>query len=109
MGGVEYLEISEVLSMMCTMDLRALDLARLRASIQDGFAGRLRCSPRIVRRNERNQRGPGNPALHLRQELALAGFLDVELEVQGGLFHALYFLRLNLHHSHNRMSYADFP
>ena len=63
----------------------------------------------IVRREERYQRGPGNDALQLLDERALAGFLQTELEVQGGLFHGPYFLRLNLQHLHKRVSYAEFP
>ena len=63
----------------------------------------------VVRRDKRHQRSPGNHALHLRQELALAGLLHTELEVQGGLLHALYFLRLDLHQAHKRVSYAEIP
>ena len=46
MRGAESLEISAVLSMVCTIDLRECDPARLRASIQAGFAGRLPDSER---------------------------------------------------------------
>lgn len=63
----------------------------------------------VIRRDECDQRSPGNDALHLLQKLALAGFLQAEIEVQGGLLHGLYFLRVDLHHSHKRMSYAEFP
>ena len=63
----------------------------------------------VVRRNERDQRGPGDNALHLRQKLALAGFLHTEIEVQGGLFHALYLPRPDSCHSYQRRSYAEFP
>ena len=40
------------------MDLRAHDLARLRASIQDGFAGRLRTTPCVSRMSACDDCGP---------------------------------------------------
>ena len=63
----------------------------------------------VVRRDKRDQRGPESHPLHLLQELAFAGFLHTEREVQGGLLHSLDFLRLDLHQSHKRLSYAEFP
>ena len=63
----------------------------------------------IVRRDKRDQHGAGNHALHLLQEFALARFFHAEIEVQGRLFHSPYFLRLDLHHPHNRLSYTEFP
>ena len=62
----------------------------------------------VERRNQRGQRSLGNDALHLLQEFALACFLKAQIEVQGGLFHGLHFLRLDLQHSHRRVSYAEF-
>ena len=46
----------------------------------------------VVRCNEADQLGPGNDLLHLLKEVALAGFLAVLTKVQGGLFHAMYFI-----------------
>ena len=43
---------------------------------------------------------PRHHKFHLVQELAFAGFLETELEVQGCLFHELDFLRRRLHQAH---------
>ena len=40
----------------------------------------------VVRGNEFDQRGPRHHLFHLLQELALAGFLHTEIEVQSSLF-----------------------
>ena len=69
----------------------------------------IRTTLEVTRRDKRDQRGPGNDVLHLLQELAFAGFLHTELEVQGGLLHGLDFLRLDMHQSHKRLSYAERP
>jgi hypothetical protein len=42
------------------------------------------------------------------QKIASAGFLQAEIDVPGGFFHGLYFLSLDSHHSHKRLTYADF-
>ena len=63
----------------------------------------------VIRRDKRYQRSPGNDALHLLQELTLAGSLQAQIKVQGWLLHALYFLRLACHQAHKRASYAEFP
>ncbi len=46
----------------------------------------------IVGRDEFDQRRPWNDFVHLLQELALAGFLGAQIEVQCGLLHAMYFI-----------------
>ena len=63
----------------------------------------------LVRRYEADQLGPGNDLLHLFEELALAGFFAVQIKVQCGLFHAMYFIatRGSLHR--NLGGYAEFP
>ena len=38
----------------------------------------------------------------------MRGFFQAQIEVQGGLFHGLYFLRLAWQRTHKRVSYADF-
>ena len=48
-------------------------------------------------------------ALHQLQKLAIAGFLQTDIEIQGSLFHTVYLLRLDLQHLHKRVSYAEFP
>ena len=47
--------------------------------------------------------------IHLRQKHLLAGFLGAQIEVQGSLFHGLYFLRWGLRQAHKWGSYAEFP
>jgi hypothetical protein len=39
----------------------------------------------------------------------LAGFLDAEIEVQGGLFHGANSLSRGLRQAHRWGSYAEFP
>jgi hypothetical protein len=47
--------------------------------------------------------------LHLLEELAFAGLLGIEVKVQDGLFHDLYFFKRDLHQAHSRGTYAEFP
>ena len=63
----------------------------------------------VVRRNEADQLGPGNDLLHLLKELALAGFLAVQIKVQSGLFHAMYFIATGRFSHGNLGGYAEFP
>ena len=56
-----------------------------------------------------NQLGPGNDSLHLLKELALAGFLAVQIKVQRGLFHAMYFIATGGFLQENLGGYAEFP
>ena len=75
----------------------------MQVNTQHGLQGKRRPAVpafRVVRCNEANQLGPGNHLLHLFEELALAGFLATKLEVQGGLFHGLNFLRPGLNQTH---------
>jgi hypothetical protein len=46
----------------------------------------------VVRCNEADQLASGNDLFHLLEEPALAGFLALQIKVQGGLFHAMYFI-----------------
>jgi hypothetical protein len=39
----------------------------------------------------------------------LARLFDVQIELQAGLFHGLYFLRPGLRQAHMQRSYAEFP
>lgn len=63
----------------------------------------------VVGRNEFNQSSPRHYLVHLLQEHLLVGFLDAEIEIQGGLFQATYFLRLALPLAHGAGSHAEFP
>ena len=62
----------------------------------------------VVGGNEFHQSSPRNHFLHLLQEFAFARLFGVEVEVQRGLFHGLYFLKRGLHQAHRRGSYAEF-
>lgn len=53
--------------------------------------GGLPVPPRVVRGNEFHQRVPQYDLLYLLEELALAGFLEVEIEAQSCLFFGLNF------------------
>ena len=46
----------------------------------------------VVGGNEFDQCSPWHHLIHLIQEHLLAGYLGAEIEVQGGLFHAMYFI-----------------
>ena len=64
---------------------------------------------RVVRRNERNQITPRNHLFHLFEELAFARFLEVEIDVQSGLFHATYFIANGCLLQQNYWGFAEFP
>jgi len=48
-----------------------------------------------LRGNKINQVRPRHHLFHLLQEHLLAGLLDVQIEIQSGLFHATYFIANN--------------
>ena len=59
--------------------------------------------------NEGDQLGPRNDLLHLLKELALAGLLAVQIKIQSGLFHAMYFIATRRFLHGNLEGYAEFP
>ena len=59
--------------------------------------------------NEFDQRSPWHHLVHLLQEHLIAGFLDAQIAIQAGLFHAGYFLRLVLHKYTIRGVVQGFP
>ena len=63
----------------------------------------------VVGANKFDQCSPRHHLVHLVQEDLLAGFLRAEIEVQGGLFRGLYFLRQGLRQALNWGSYAEVP
>jgi hypothetical protein len=76
---------------------------------QQGLQGRPRppcLAFRVIRCDEFDQCRPRNDLFQPFQEQLLARLFDVQIELQIGLFHGLYFLRQDLH---GLRSYAEFP
>ena len=55
----------------------------------------------VIRRNQLNQGRPRNDLFYLPKKHLFAGFLELEIEVQGGLLHIFDFLNLGLKQAHS--------
>lgn len=63
----------------------------------------------VVRGDQLDQRGPGHNAVHLVQELALAGLFNAQVQIKAALFHGICFQVWLTHCSHIDWDYAEFP
>jgi hypothetical protein len=63
----------------------------------------------VVRRDEFDQCRPRHDFVHLLQELALAGFLHAQAQIEGGLFHGINDAGWDLRQAHKGWSYAELP